>query len=81
MKATNITDNNLQMACDYLKKQFAAKSWWPKANPGLAKQEFLLMNGSPVALNIWCERWLDAGQCRKLNKAIKQSVLTSYINQ
>ena len=67
----NITDNTLPNACDYIQKQFAAHSWWPKEQPGLAKQEFDLMNGHAETLNVWCERWLDAGQCQKLEAAIK----------
>jgi hypothetical protein len=75
MKITNmsITESNLQLSCDYLQKQFELRWWWPKAQPGLAKREFLLMNGSAIALNVWCERWLDAGQCRKLDKAVKRA--------
>ncbi|MCF6203628.1 MAG: hypothetical protein L3J59_08160 [Methylococcaceae bacterium] len=69
----SVTESNLQQASDYLQKQFNLKSWWPKAQPGLAKREFLLMNGSAIALNVWCERWLDAGQYRKLDKAIKRA--------
>ncbi len=61
-----ITDENRQSACDYIQSQFDAHSWWPKAQPGKAKQEFNLMNQSAAALNVWCERWLDQGQLKKL---------------
>ncbi|OQK18644.1 hypothetical protein AU255_01050 [Methyloprofundus sedimenti] len=69
-----ITENTLDIACDYVTKQFAAHSWWPKEQPDLAKQEFALMRGNAVAFNVWCERWLDAGQCRQLKAAIKKSI-------
>ncbi len=69
-----VTDDSLQVACKYLQKQFEIKSWWPREQPRLAEREFLLMKGSAGALNLWCERWLDAGQCRKLENIIKQSV-------
>jgi hypothetical protein len=70
--ATKITETNLQHACDYLQKQFDARSWWPRAQPGLAKQEFKLMHNSPGALNVWCERWLDSSQLRKLERKIQK---------
>lgn len=71
---TKLDENQLHFARNYLNEQFSIKSWWPKAQPGLAKQEFLLMQGSTIALNIWCEKWLDYGQYRKLEKAIKKKI-------
>lgn len=73
MKNANklISDSNLQIASDYILQQFDRHSWWPKAQPGLAKQEFNLMHGSSEALNVWCTRWLDSGQLRKLTKEIQ----------
>jgi hypothetical protein len=68
-----ITDTNLQLACNYLEKQFDTRSWWPRAQPGLAKQEFKLMHDSPGALNVWCERWLDPSQLRKLERKIQRT--------
>lgn len=65
-----ITDSNLTMACEYLQKRLDTRSWWPKAQPGQAQKEFKLMNGSAGALNIWCERWLDLGQLKKLEREI-----------
>lgn len=67
-----ITETNHEIACDYLQKQFDTRSWWPKAQPGQAKQEFEQMNGSCGALNVWCERWLDLGQIRKLEREIRK---------
>jgi hypothetical protein len=74
MKRNNIkiTDNSLHVACDYLQRQFDTRSWWPREQPRLAEQEFLLMKGSAGALNVWCERWLDRGQCKKLESVIKR---------
>ncbi len=70
-KNINITEAELSKACDYIAQQFAAHSWWPKEQPGEAKREFDLMKSSVTALNVWCERWLDAGQCKKLEKALR----------
>lgn len=65
-----VTNANINFACDYLQKQFDTRSWWPRAQPGLAKREFQLMNNSPEALTVWCYRWLDLGQIRKLERKI-----------
>lgn len=73
----SINDNNLSTACNYLQKKFDAKSWWPKAQPGLARQAFTLMKGSAGSLNIWCQQWLDLGQLIKLEKALKSSLINS----
>lgn len=62
------TEDELAKARDYIARQFAAHSWWPREQPGEAKREFDLMKDSAVSLNVWCERWLDTGQCQKLKK-------------
>lgn len=67
-----ITESELSAACAYLKSQFAAHSWWPKEQPGEALHEFKLMQGSAASLTVWCEKWLDAGQLRLLEKAIRR---------
>ena len=43
-----------------------------KEQPGEAKHEFTLMKDSAISLNVWCERWLDSGQQRLLEKALKR---------
>jgi len=70
-KRIDLTEADLSKACDYIAKQFAAHSWWPTEQPGEAKREFDLMKGSATALNVWCERWLDAGQCKKMEKELR----------
>jgi hypothetical protein len=70
-KNISITESELSQAREYIAGQFAAHSWWPTAQPGEAMREFELMKGSAVALNVWCEKWLDAGQCQKLEKALR----------
>ncbi|EGW20266.1 hypothetical protein Mettu_3397 [Methylobacter tundripaludum SV96] len=70
-KKIDLTEADLSKACDYIAKQFAAHSWWPTEQPGEAKREFDLMKGSATALNVWCERWLDAGQCKKMEKELR----------
>jgi hypothetical protein len=70
-KKINLTDSDLSKARNYITKQFEAHSWWPTEQPGKAKQEFDLMKGSATALNVWCERWLDDGQCKKLEREIR----------
>jgi hypothetical protein len=70
-KNIKVTEAELSKACDYIIKQFAAYSWWPREQPGEAKREFDLMKNSATALNEWCERWLDAWQCQKLEKTLR----------
>lgn len=67
-----ITEAELPAACAYLQNQFAAHSWWPKEQPGQALHEFTLMQGSAASLTVWCEKWLDTGQIRQFEKAIKR---------
>lgn len=70
-KKINLKEADLPKACNYILKQFEAHSWWPTEQPGKAKREFELMKGSAIALNVWCERWLDDGQCKKLEKEVR----------
>lgn len=70
-KNISITESELSRARDYIAGQFSAHSWWPTEQPGEARREFDLMKGSAAGLNVWCERWLDAGQCKKLEKALR----------
>lgn len=70
-KKINLKESDLSKARDYIIKQFSAHSWWPTEQPGKAKREFDLMKGSATALNVWCERWLDDGQCKKLEREIR----------
>jgi hypothetical protein len=70
-KKMHLTEADLTQACNYIAQQFAAHSWWPTEQPGEAKREFDLMKGSASALNAWCERWLDAGQCKKMEKELR----------
>jgi hypothetical protein len=74
MKKHNIkiTDTELEAACHYLQQQLETHTWWPKEQPGEAKHEFTLMKDNAISLNVWCERWLDSGQQRQLEKAIKR---------
>lgn len=65
-----VKETELPAACDHISKQFAAHSWWPCEQPGEAKREFKLMNGSATALNVWCEKWLNVEQCQKLEKSL-----------
>lgn len=70
-KKIHITEAELSRAGNYIANQFTAHSWWPTEQPGEAKREFDLMKGSAASLNAWCEKWLDAGQCKKLEKALR----------
>jgi hypothetical protein len=67
-----ITDTELQAARHYLQQQLETHTWWPREQPGEAKHEFALMKDSAMSLNVWCERWLDSGQLRLLEKALKR---------
>lgn len=70
-KNIHITESELSKACAYIDQQFASHGWWPKEQPGEARREFDLMKGSAAGLNAWCEKWLDTGQCRKLEKSLR----------
>jgi hypothetical protein len=70
-----ITESEFAAARDYLQKQLEGHSWWPKEQPGQARQEFNVMKANATALNVWCKKWLDSGQLRQLEKAIKRPVL------
>ncbi|MDD5461164.1 MAG: hypothetical protein PHG00_05975 [Methylococcales bacterium] len=67
-----ITESELEAARHYLQQQLETHSWWPKEQPGKALHEFTLMKDTAVSLNVWCERWLDSGQRRLLEKALKR---------
>ena len=67
----SLTESNIQFAREYLKKQLDTRSWWPTEQPGMAKQEFKLMQGSPDALGVWCEKWLNSSQLHQLEKTIQ----------
>jgi len=67
-----ITETELEAARHYLQQQLDAHSWWPKEQPGEARHEFSLMKDSTISLNVWCERWLDSGQQRQLEKALRR---------
>jgi hypothetical protein len=65
-----INPSDLERAQNYIQRQFDTRSWWPKEQPEQARHEFNLMQHDVTALNVWCEKWLDASQCRKLEKSI-----------
>jgi hypothetical protein len=68
-----ITESDLEAARHYLQQQLETHSWWPKEQPGEARHEFTLMKANAVSLSVWCEKWLDSGQLRQLEKALKRS--------
>ena len=70
LKNIDIKENELASACDYISSQFIAHSWWPCEQPSEAKREFKLMGSSAIALNVWCEKWLDTRQCQKLKNSL-----------
>ena len=67
-----ITESELEAARHYLQQQLETHSWWPKEQPGEARHEFTLMKANAISLNVWCEKWLDSGQWRLLEKALKR---------
>lgn len=70
IRNTKITESSYEAARDYLQGQLERHSWWPTEQPGLARQEFKLMQGDARALNVWCKKWLDSGQMQQLAKAM-----------
>jgi len=67
----HLKDSEVDPACHYIRRHLDTYSWWPKEQPGEARREFELMNGTALSLNVWCDRWLDAGQYRKLEKSVR----------
>lgn len=67
-----LSESNIQYAREYLQEQFVRHSWWPTEQPGLAQQEFQLMQGSAYALGVWCEKWLNSSQIRQLEKTLQK---------
>ncbi|MGZ8182458.1 MAG: hypothetical protein ACXWT1_10895 [Methylobacter sp.] len=67
-----ISETEFAAACQYLQQQLETHSWWPKEQPGEARREFTLMKTNAASLNVWCEKWLDAGQWRLLARALKR---------
>ena len=67
----HLSDSEVDAAYHYIRRHMEMHSWWPTAQPGEAQCEFELMKDSAVALNVWCERWLDERQCRLLEKSVK----------
>jgi hypothetical protein len=65
-----INPADLNAAQHYIQSQFDSRSWWPKEQPEQARHEFNLMQHDAAALSIWCDKWLDEGQCKKLERAI-----------
>jgi hypothetical protein len=70
MKKFTLNPSNLAVAREYLRQQMETQSWWPKEQPHLAKEEFLQMQAAPDSLTAWCQKWLNSGQWRQLEKAI-----------
>jgi hypothetical protein len=64
---------SLAAAQAYLQQQFSQLSWWPKAQPWKAKEEFEVMQDTPERLTAWCEQWLDGAEWRQLKRAIQKA--------
>lgn len=69
----HIKPEELSTAQEYIQQHFSAHSWWPKEQPAQALHEFTLMQQDTIGLSAWCEKWLDAGQCRQLANALKKA--------
>jgi hypothetical protein len=67
----HVENHELEACCNYIQRQMDYQSWWPKEAPGEAREQFDLMKGSALALNEWCKRWLDEGQCKKMERAVR----------
>jgi hypothetical protein len=67
----HLQESELDAACNYIRRQMDLHSWWPKEAPGEAKQQFELMCGTALSLNVWCDRWLDTRQCEKLEECVR----------
>lgn len=67
----HLTDPEVDAACHYIRRNMETHSWWPKEQPVEAQREFELMCGTALSLNVWCERWLDERQSKKLEKSVR----------
>lgn len=65
-----LDNSNFRAAHRYLQEQFRTNSWWPREQPHIAQQELLCLHDRPSALQIWCDKWLDAGQWQQLEHAL-----------
>lgn len=65
-----IDASNIEAVKGYIRQQFEQRSWWPTEGPLQAKEDFERMQGSPEHVTEWCEKWLDGGQWRALEKAV-----------
>lgn len=61
----------------HIRRQFETLSWWPTEEPARAKAEFEAMQSSPERLAEWCEAWLNGGQWRQLEAAVRKAVSRS----
>jgi hypothetical protein len=69
-----IGPSNAEYVKAHIRQQFATLSWWPTEEPARAKAEFEAMQSSPERLAEWCETWLNGGQWRQLENAVRKVV-------
>jgi hypothetical protein len=68
-----IDASNWEAVKAYIQEQFRTLSWWPTEEPDRAKEEFEAMQSNPDRLAEWCEKWLNGGQWRQLENAVRKS--------
>lgn len=68
-----IDGTNIEAAREYIRQQFAQRSWWPTEGPFQAQADFAAMQDTPPGLMAWCDKWLNAAQRQALDKAIRRA--------
>jgi hypothetical protein len=68
-----IDASNSEQVRAYIRQQFATRSWWPAEEPARAKAEFEAMQSQPERLAEWCGKWLNGGQWRQLENALRKT--------
>ena len=68
-----IDASNWEAVKAHVREQFRTLSWWPTEEPDRAKAEFEAMQSDPEQLAEWCGRWLNGGQWRQLENAVRKA--------
>jgi hypothetical protein len=76
-RSFTIDASNSEQVKAYIRQQFATLSWWPTEEPARAKTEFEAMSSQPEQVAEWCAKWLNGGQWRQLENALRKTASRS----
>lgn len=77
MKGLQLDESDFRTAGEFIAEQMRTKSWWPRAQPHLASEQFRQMKDTPDGLSAWCDHWLDAGQKHQLKTYLRRAVASA----